>query len=504
METGSIMHSTKNSPFDTFPAREQEGDTEPARNIEWAGRQLRSTLLFLSVPAALAVAIRLFDFQLPGFVLYGLAAVLGLMLIKRSMSDPEWLFAAFIIYIPLNKLYVAQIAPGINATNAFLVLLIFAWIVRSVRESRPMFVSMPHSRLIGVWALLTMFSGVTVMFTLGSYAIMDRLQDYKAWVEQFIVFFAVLNLIKDGAMARRLVVYSMLGAFVVVLFGVQEMLDKQGAPSIEASRVFGPQRQPNDFGAFLVYAAAPFIALLLTRIHRIRVWTVVPYLLVVGKLLLTTFSRGAYIAMACAGLIAGYLRGKFFLLVCLVAALLLLWAMPELVPESLVARMAQTTVQEGHRQELDASAQSRVVLWNAAIDMSLESPLLGKGFKAFPVFKNQYTEFEVRESDNHNMYLYISSQMGIPALLLFLLILYRMYQLGARVYRGSKDAMARVAGMAAAMMVGAVALVNMFGSRMVSLDVTAYVWIYFAIVVHLWKEIEEQREVRAGAKFDAA
>ncbi|BAU47917.1 o-antigen polymerase [Sulfurifustis variabilis] len=492
------MPSTNDSPFETFPAPEGSEDSARERTVEWAGKPLRSTLLFLSVPAAFAVVIRLFNLQLPSVVLYGLAAALGLALVKRSMSDPEWLFAAFVVYIPLNKVYVAPIVPGVNATNAFLILLILTWIVRSVREERPMFVTMPGSKLVGAWALLTMFSGVTVIFTLGSYVLVDQLQEYKAWVDQFIVFFAFLNLIRDGAMARRLVVYTMLGSVVVVLFGVQEMLDKQGAPTIELSRLFGPHNQPNDFGAFLVYAAAPFIALFLAQMPRIRSWVLVPYFLVVAKLLLTTFSRGAYVAMAFGGLVAGYLRGKLFLFSWLIVALLLLWSMPELIPESLVERMSHTTVEGGHRQELDASSQTRLVLWNAAIEMSLESPLLGKGFKAFPVLKSGYTEFEVHESDNHNMYLYISSQMGIPALLLFVLILYRAYRLGARVYRESRDTMARVAGMATATIVAAVVLVNMFGSRMVSLDVTAYVWIYLAVVAHLWIEVEKRREAKAA------
>lgn len=498
------MHSTNDSPLDTFRAPDASEDEAPGHRIDWAGQPLRSTLRFLSIPAVFAVAIGVFDLRLPGVVLYGLAAVLGFMLVRQSLHDPEWLFAAFIVYIPLNKVYVAPILPGINGTNLFLMLLIVSWIARSAREERPMFVAMPASRLVGAWALLTMASGITVVFTIGSYVLMDQFQEYKAWFDQFVVFFAFLNLIRDGKMARRLVVYTMLGSVVVMLLGVQELLDKRDAPTIDLSRVFGPQRQPNDFGAFLVYAAAPFIALFLIRMRQLRVWMMAPYLFVVAKLLLATFSRGAYIAMAFAGLVAGYLRGKLFLFSWLIVALLLLWVMPQLIPESLVERMSNTTVEGGATQELDASSQTRIVLWNAAIEMSLESPLLGKGFKAFPVLKSRYTEFEVRESDNHNMYLYISSQMGIPALLLFLLILYRMYRMGAGVYRRSRDTMAQVAGMGAATMVVAVALVNLFGSRMVSLDVTAYVWIYLAILAHLWLELEKDEAGTEGREGEGA
>ena len=70
--------------------------------------------------------------------------------------------------------------------------------------------------------------------------------------------------------------------------------------------------------------------------------------------------------------------------------------------------------------------------------MTKKSPILGYGFKTFPKFKGEFTETEVHESDNHNMYLYLSSQMGIPAVVLFVLILWRMGSVGIRVYRGER------------------------------------------------------------------
>ena len=63
-----------------------------------------------------------------------------------------------------------------------------------------------------------------------------------------------MGLIRDGAMARRMVIYMLIGLLGVLAMGVMEMLDKMGLSSIEKSRVGGPQLQPNDYGAFLVYS----------------------------------------------------------------------------------------------------------------------------------------------------------------------------------------------------------------------------------------------------------
>ncbi|MBI3899531.1 MAG: O-antigen ligase family protein [Gammaproteobacteria bacterium] len=483
--------------LEPYGVQESEPETpksEVTEPVKWGGPALRSTLWFLAAPACFAVAIMLFHLKLPSFVLYGFAGVFGLALFKRCLQDPEWLLAVFAIYIPLNRIYVVPIVPGINGTNLLLLLLLFCWLIRAIREDRSLFTSMPNTKLVGLWAVISSISVVTSLLTLGFSRASDHFGDFKAWIDQFIVFYAFLNLIRDGRMARRVVVYMMLGTLVVILFGIQEAIEKEGLASIEKSRLLGPQMQPNDFGAFLVYNAGPFLALFVVYFRRIRAWPLFLYLATMAKLLIMTFSRGAYIGMALAGLAAGYLRGKLFLLFWALVAVGVLAAMPQLIPASIVDRMAQTKDSSGAHGEMDASSEHRLVLWKAAIEMTLESPILGKGFKAFPAFKDQYTEYYVREADNHNMYLYICSQMGIPALVIFLLLLIKMYRLGGRLYRKGTEPFMRIIGMGAAAMVVAVLAINMFGSRMVSIEVDGYFWIMLAVLAHLWVEHEQTME----------
>ena len=84
--------------------------------------------------------------------------------------------------------------------------------------------------------------------------------------------------------------------------------------------------------------------------------------------------------------------------------------------------------------------------------------------------------------------------MGIPAVLLLGLILWRMYSLGARLYRHGRDSFTRSIGMTAGALAAAAFLVNMFGSRMVDICVTAPFWIIFAIVSRLSMELQVQQE----------
>jgi O-antigen ligase len=344
------------------------------------------------------------------------------------------------------------------------------------------------------YAIWTLLSVPVALFVAGFEFVTDHLDDLKLWIDQFVVFFTFMRLIRDGKMARRMMVYVMLAATIVLALGFQEWLEKRDAGSIEKARLLGPQLQPNDFGGYVSFAAAPFIALLLNNLLKPRILAfTVPYLLVTARILLATFSRGAYLGMALGGIVAGYIRGKFFLIGAAVAGLLLVIAVPQIVPESLQARMAQTSDTSGGTEKLDTSAQTRLILWDAALKITKRSPIFGYGFKTFPKFKAEFTEQEVHESDNHNMYLYLSSQMGIPAVVLLLLIMWRMGSLGYQVYRRTEDKFSRVVGMSATTLAATAFLVNMFGSRMVDICVSVNFWITLAIISRLWMDVEARR-----------
>ncbi|HET9932077.1 MAG TPA: O-antigen ligase family protein [Polyangiaceae bacterium] len=458
-----------------------------APSASWAGEELRSTLKFLAMPACIAAFPVVLGVQLPSIVLYGAAGIVGLILINRLMRDPEWLMAAAIIYLPLNMMFVVPIGPGLNATNILLILLLFAYYRYGRERDEPKLA--PFATLVRAYMIMTLLSVVTAVITMGPGFIAERTLDVKGWLDQFIIFFVFLNLIRDANMARRMAVYMMLGSVVVAALGFQEWLEKRDYSSMEKSRLLGPQLQPNDFGAFVAYASAPFLALALNNWRRLKpLMVAVPYLFVSARLLIATYSRGAYLGMALAGIVASYVRSKTFLLAGILIGAAVVVTMPEVLPESVVARMSQTAAQPASDiggEKLDNSSQTRLILWKAALTMTAYSPVFGWGFRTFPHFKGDFTETQVHESDNHNMYLYLSSQMGVPAVVLLLLIFWRLYSAGVFVFRRNTDPFTRVIGMSAAAMAAAAFLVNMFGSRMVDICVTVHIWIMLAIIANL-------------------
>ena len=446
------------------------------------------TLVALAIPAAIILVPILLGTAPPPAMLYLVAGSAVIAIALRSFSQPDWLLAAFVLYIPFNRIYVVPLAPGINGTNGLLALLVVAWLARVLREHRPMFARLPFTRLVLVWAILSCGSAFTAMGTMGVDFILDRLEPLKRWSDQFIVFFVFVNLIRDGAMARRVCIYMMVGTLIVLLFGFDEWLAKRFYGSMEKARLLGPQGQPNDFGAFLVYSAALPAAWLLTYLRNPLVWiATLPPFYVMARVLLATFSRGAMVALGFVGAMLLMVRGRLLLALIAMLGVLILELAPELLPNSITSRMSQTTNEQG---ELDQSSQTRLILWRAAGEIMKENPLLGGGFDTFPRLKERYTEVPVKETDNHNMFLYIGSQMGIPALLVFVLIFVKLFFEGARL-SSIPDRFARTIALGGGCaMAAAVFAINMFGSRMVDICVTAYVWITIAVFAHV---IDEQR-----------
>ncbi len=466
------------------------------RAIAWGGTRLRSTLTFLSVPAVIAILIGLFDLRLPGWALYSFGLVFGLVLLVRITRDAEWLVAAAILYLPLARLYVVPMGPGLNGTNAVILMLTLALLLQRFR-GEPSLRKLPNARLVMLWLAISLVSVITAGFTLSfGHVASEQPALIKRWLEPYIIFFLVLYLIRDGAMARRVVLYTMLGALLVVLLGFTEWLDRRHYDTIEKARVLGPQMQPNDFGAFLVYGAGPYIGLVVAYFHNWRTWLLAPYFLLMARVLLASFSRGAYLGLAVAGVAATYVRGKLFLAAVAAVALFVVSAFPQVVPRSMADRIGWHEVEV--TGELDDSAQTRIVLWNAAIEMIKESPIMGKGFGTFQLLKSRYTEVDVREADNHNMFLYIASQMGLPALALFVWVLWRLFRQGERLYRVLPDRFGRAIGMGTCATVAGLVFVNMFGSRMVDLAVTCHFWILAAAVSHL---VQEADLARAAARL---
>jgi len=468
----------------------------------WEG--LRPVLLFLMFPGLLAVAVALtgpWDI----WILYGLAALMGLYVFSTAFHSVELVLACFLLYLPFSSTYVIPVAPGVNGTNMLILLGLFATVMRIVDE-RQNWISWPKgTTTVFIFAFITCMSAFTIMREPGGFEhiLYHEILSYKGWVDQFIMYFIALSCIRSIDVAKRVVIYMCIGSVILVIYSVPEMLDKLGNSSIEKSRIGGPHRQPNMFGGFVAYSMLPLVALFVTYIKDIRAWLITPYFLIAAKVLISTFSRGAYLAMALGAFMAAYFKGKGFLFMWATLGICVLLVFPSLFPNAIKDRLFGSddgsNVVSAQPEKLDKSSETRLILWRAGGKMILESPIIGKGFKGFPKLKGQYTDQQVKESDPHSTYIYIASQMGLPALILFLLILGYSFHLGRVLSRNKEDLFIKAVGIGGASATVCYAIICVFGSRAVSLEFTSYFWAYFVCMQVIDMRLR-QKEAAASPK----
>ena len=461
--------------------------TEPIS--DWAGVPLRRTLRLLSLPAAFVVVLVLFRVHAGTLVLYGFAGIFALVLLASLRHGPEALLAVLVMYMPLATLYAVDLGSGLNGSNMLELLTIGVWVISSVMQRRPLFVRRPFTRMVGVWATVSLLSVPTAMLAIGVGPFLSNYAtSLRAFVDQFIIFYLFVNLIRDKDMARRMLIYILLAASVSYLYGFNEWFGTRGLSSIEKSRLGGPIAQPNEYAAFIIYTIAPLMAIGATYFPRWKSLRLAPVALIALRVLLGTFSRAGYLALGSEAVTVTLLRSRKLLLLLLAVGAGVYFFAPQYLPQSMRARVAQTYEDRTLGGSFDRSAEERLLLWQAAVRMSLDSPVFGKGYDQFQRLAEDYVTQYTKATDNQNMFLYVASNMGLPALGVFLTLLLSFGWRGWQLSRRDGPEIDRIIGLGAATMLVGLVIVNMFGTHMIDSSVDGLFWVYLAVLAHLLPE----------------
>lgn len=468
-------------------AQRDKRNAPPVPPDDWAGKPLRDVLWLLLLPALFLATLFGFDWQPGSIVLYGFTAIFGVLVLASLRKGPEALLAVAIMYMPLSRLYVARFAPGINGTNALELFMIAVWVLSSISSGRKMFAPFPFARMVTVWLLFTLGSLGTAIANIGFSPFVWNYGDaVRGFLDQFIVFFLFVNLIRDKNMARRLVIYMMIAACASYLYGFKEWFGTRGLSNIEKSRLLGPIGQPNEYAAFILYSVAPILAFGAFYFPRWKSIRLVPIGLIALRVLLGTFSRAAYLGLGVEVLVVSFVKSRKFFVMVMLALAGVYFFIPSLVPNSMKARVAQTYEDRTAGGDYDRSAEERLLLWNAALAMTAESPFFGKGFDRFRSLAPEYVAEPTKATDNQNMFLFVTSNMGVPALISLMTIVLAFALRGWSLYRNAEAEIDRVIGLGAVTMVGGLLVVNMFGTHMLDSSVDGFFWVYLAVLAHLW------------------
>ena len=461
-------------------------------------------LLFgmLCLIGAMAYIVRT-EANIPGVVI-ALGGALGLMaLFFASLRRPELPLYVMVAYLPFSKLLSGSFGGAmmaLNLTNLLLLIVLASWFTSVFTSGRaliePHVLHVPVALLVA-WAFAIF--AVTTARLGGEYAA-EYANELKRWLDPFIVYVAFFHLVRDKQRWKNLVVILMMGVTMVALMAIHEYLSR-GEASIERMRVGGITQQPNILGAFFVYYMFLFTAFWLERMNQLKSWLLLIPFGLCFRGIMVTFSRGAYLAFAqgCLGL--AFFKNKLLFLLAtgaIVFAVFNPWILPPGIQYRLQSTFkSQTELTDPYgtaelEEGLDASSANRILIWKGAQQMIQEHPWTGVGLGRFSSQIGQYMQ-QVRWYDAHNAYIITAAEMGIPALILFIVMILVIFWITYVVYTHHPDPFIRATALGFLGGLSGLLMANMFGSRLNTSEASGYFWVLAALMARAYAWVEEER-----------
>jgi O-antigen ligase len=409
-----------------------------------------------------------------GFIVYFGAIVAGLW----SLSRPRMGIYYLILVFPAQTLraQAGDYPAGAQLIDLVLLAVVIGMVINNyelnLREMpmRWLLILMPLWWYISLWRGSLLWS-IGMPLSIGD----PRFSDWKCIAEMQVLAFIAFAVIRRREEIIMAVKLMCLGAFFVAFDFFQVMNQRDLSHYTYQVRYSGllGYAGVNGLGAF-----AASMAVLATGIYLgKRPKQLNCYLAVVMAgciyIVLFSFSRGAYLALAAGALYIAIAKRSTWLIIVLSLGIIAANAIP-----GVSDRISGTySSSDGGEAALDSSAQARIIVWQDAIELIKSHPLLGTGFDSY-----RYMHRVGSLMDTHNYYLKVWLEEGMAGLLLFFIVLLAMIKQGNDLYRSSPDPFFATMGLAFAACMVAASVSNVFGDRWTYQQIVAYWWIFLAMV----------------------
>ena len=132
--------------------------------------------------------------------------------------------------------------------------------------------------------------------------------------------------------------------------------------------------------------------------------------------------------------------------------------------------------------ELDHSSETRITLWQDAMQVFDSNVILGSGFNTY-AYMHRVGDYE----DTHNFFLKVLVETGVFGLALFLWLLAKSFRVGLAFSRRAKDPFYASLGLGLAGWLVAAFTANMFGDRWNYFQICGYMWVIAGMVAYALK-----------------
>jgi O-antigen ligase len=317
-----------------------------------------------------------------------------------------------------------------------------------------------------------------------------------------IAFLYGTQVMVDTRQAVNLVVISMGSAMIggAILAVAQIMSEKFYLPAsfviavgANAPRATGTFHNPNTFGTFLMCGVVFLFALLVN--HRFAKWRgifLMAALAAAGAGLITTFSRSNWVAAA-VGVVAAlvYARKLRYLVWVGLGGFVAILGVKEFVPfaDHIFQRFLSIfTLLTDFGDTGRESGSARLYFIVAGLEMWLDHPVLGAGWRAFPLLFDLYKPVEfpawVPTKESHTLAANMLAELGLVGFTASVWIVWRVFKRGIGAAAQAADSYLRAV---------LIALLCMFLAFQISLSATAdfsnnFLWFFTGMifaVIHL-------------------
>ena len=322
---------------------------------------------------------------------------------------------------------------GLSLMNLAIYLLIFVWMVEALKKKK-IFESNTINKYLIFMVCIALLS-IALKVWHGEFnqdKIASDLISLKNWVNPFIIFFILFNIIDDKKNCEKII----LALFIlVVVTAITSPLISLGLVNIGHVKSFYAGRasgfdDPNVYAAFLVLFIPLLISKLLAQKGKINKTKYILALFFTFLALIITGSRGGTISLVISMGVYVLLNYKSELLrlrqivalvvmVILVAGVSYLFA-PKELKETLIERFDFTQY-----DDIDEASAGRTRWFRIGLTLFSERPILGHGYNTFSSLMKKKTG---RKFNSHNEYLAHLIHYGIIGLSVYIMLLSNIFK----------------------------------------------------------------------------
>ena len=210
--------------------------------------------------------------------------------------------------------------------------------------------------------------------------------------------------------------------------------------------------------------------------------------------LMYSLARAGYVALAFGAIVLAVIHYRWLLVV--MVAFGMTWT--TLVPNAVVERVTMTQTGGGSAQ-FDSSAESRISLWEEAMDTITANPVFGTGFNTY-AYMQHFRNYQ----DSHNIYIKVVAETGYLGLGILLTLMFTTFGAGYRLYKQAQLGFHKGLGLGLVGWVTAAMAANFFGDRWTFLQVNGYMWLFSGLVAAAMtiEANAEENEVVLDDEFD--